>query len=324
MSNDWSGNPSGWYYGGRFARLSATPIKVTVCDLELVVYLGGDGQPYAMPSRCPHMNVPMWLAKRKGNGLVCPMHGKWIQPSGCGVEHGFLVRRVQDYFFISVTIHQNHIPVFPRFSDVPLSEIRLGPPLQVDVDVPWYMIVANGFDVRHFSHVHGREILRSSPVLSHGRDGIEITHHFRNVGHLWSDRLLRFFAGDRIQLHYPVINGNTILPKSQIGDRVNRMWIDVQRIDAGRSRVTLFPVVMRPSRFQILYTPAMLLRRWMIRSFFKAELPYIEHMRFDTSRAEFGDETLVECLNWLLRQCHSGTEPTRPQVSKIASVVDQI
>lgn len=319
---DWSTVPSGWYYGGRFASLSATPKRFRVCHYELVVYLGVDGQPYALQSRCPHMNVPMWLGKRKGNGLVCPMHGKWVQPDACVAEHYFPVRRLQDHFFIAITDHPDIMPPFPAFMDLPLSELVLGQPLQVEVEVPWYLIVANGYDVRHFSHVHGREVLRSSPVLAHGGEGIEITHHFRNVGHLWSDRLLRFCAGDQIQLHYPVTNGNTILPRSTIGGRVNRMWIDVQRIDGERSRVTLFPVVKRSSGFQFMFAPAMLLRRWMIRSFFKAELPYIKHIRFRLSYAEKGDETLVECLHWLQRQCHSETQPARGRIATTPVAVD--
>ena len=49
-------------------------LKAITVDGRKITVAGYDGKVYALPSRCGHMNVPLYMGTLKRNHLVCPLH----------------------------------------------------------------------------------------------------------------------------------------------------------------------------------------------------------------------------------------------------------
>ncbi len=71
---DWVTLSTHWYPVARAADVEASPIAVTLLDLDLVVYRTPDGVHVAR-DLCPHRGVPLSMGRVDGCEIVCAYHG---------------------------------------------------------------------------------------------------------------------------------------------------------------------------------------------------------------------------------------------------------
>ncbi len=68
--------PSGnWYVFAASERIRKSPVKASVCGIELVAWRGEDGALNVGPGACPHLGADLSTGKVDCGGLVCPWHG---------------------------------------------------------------------------------------------------------------------------------------------------------------------------------------------------------------------------------------------------------
>ncbi len=310
LNADFNFQPSGWRYAGDVQDLKRGPVRTQICNEEIVLFKTATGDIVATQGRCPHMNAPLWQGKVVENSIQCPMHGRRFNGrNGACQSHGsdnvrcFPTRVLGTHIFIAADA--NSAPVFPYFDEAPHTAFAYGRAIYDVVNVPWYLVLANGFDVSHFPYIHGREVLGDSGPLFKGHNRIDIQYALRNTSQLVTDRLLRRLAGDKVQLNYRVFNGNTVLPMTIVKDKASYIWIDVQPVDQRRTRVTMIPVMRvdrQPMWHRYLNGVSLALRSVFIKHFFTAELPYIENIELRPTMLSHNDLPMMEFLHWLKQQ----------------------
>jgi aminopyrrolnitrin oxygenase len=168
--------PPAWYLVGSVDELAKGPRSVYIGDAEYVAFQTADGRSAVLDGRCVHIGAQLSRGCVVGEHLQCPFHAWEFDRGGvCRVVPAsttvppFAKQRsypTANYnglcFFFNAAEAVFALPTYLGKVDGALTRSK---PFGFDLELPWYMVAANGFDLQHFRTAHDRK-LASQPVVS--------------------------------------------------------------------------------------------------------------------------------------------------------------
>ena len=302
--------PASWYLLGPARELGARPVERALAGRELVLWRDEQGRPAALPARCAHQGARLAGGRVVAGALRCPFHGWAYGPDGrCvlapglpappGFAHLPALPLAERHGLLHLFLGPEPAFPLPFFPDRDPADLVADAPLRLEVETPWYMVSANGFDEQHFAHVHGRVHLAPPRLERPHPDALRAVHRFRITGRSPADRLARRAFGDEAVLDFTSWRGTVIVGSMGFGPFVNRLLVFVQPL--GRARCAVDFVLHLPRR---LPAPARALLRRLLRrftaSFFLHEARTLGAPRIDPQRLVSTDALLREYLEWLV------------------------
>jgi phenylpropionate dioxygenase-like ring-hydroxylating dioxygenase large terminal subunit len=147
-----------WHPVLRSKELGEKPVKVQVCNQEIVLFRTRDGQIGALFDRCPHRHMPLSSGCVHGNHIVCPYHGYRFDIGGQGERPGMPGKNIQVADF-DVKEASNVIWIKHKHSDQPLPDLNfpgyypLGV-LDYRIKAPFQILLDNMTELEHTTTVH--------------------------------------------------------------------------------------------------------------------------------------------------------------------------
>jgi nitrite reductase/ring-hydroxylating ferredoxin subunit len=226
--------------------------KVLRFDLggrAVVLFRGRDhGVVHALPGHCDHQGVDLAHGSVVGDVLRCPLH-HWEYTNRCVRVPGAVrpprtfarYHAAERFGMIFVHAGANPTAAIPGFSvDDGELHFRAGKP--VEIACPWYVPVANAFDMGHLQTVH-RRALTSTPEITYPDPR---TFHVRYTttvtGDGWSDRAMRALSGNDIRVSVTCSGGALIMVESLIRKRRGYLMVSLRPTEHGVSILPLFGV----------------------------------------------------------------------------------
>ena len=168
--------PASWHYLGSSAAIAARPHRFDLPGGQSFVAFRPPGQPVVvLGARCSHMGADLSRGCVRAGRIVCPLHGWEYAADGkcaripCGdAVPEFARQRVhpvaevggQVFFFNGA---EARFPM-PFFDGVNGDDLHAARAFDIHEDVPWHLVIANGFDRQHFEKTHERTLL-AEPVV---------------------------------------------------------------------------------------------------------------------------------------------------------------
>ncbi len=275
------------------------PIARTSAGFSFVIWRDGSSGIRAALNQCPHMGVRLETGAVDASGrLRCPLHGWAFGSNGRCMEapghiqvpdrglHVFPTETAYGWVFGHIGPEPSH--PLPRFPEARLHSAK---PILLQAELPWYLLTANGFDVPHFEHVHGRRHRRPPEVSTPHPDALEVDHEFDIVGRSFPDRLLRWIDGGPVRMRYTVWGGHAVLAEMRFQRITSQLAIFILPDGPCRTLVQMWP--LSTSR---LDRP---LRWWMTREFFEHEIREIRGATLHPASLTPVDQGQETYLSWL-------------------------
>jgi hypothetical protein len=271
----------------------------------VVLFRGRDtGVVHALPGHCAHQGVDLGHGTVVGDRLRCPLH-HWEYSNRCERIPGSLsVPRLPARFHAAERFGMLFLYMggdmgaepeapLPGFSvDDQHLYFRAGRP--VNIDCPWFVPVANAFDMTHLQTVHHRtltsevEIRYPDPMTFHVRYSTAVT------GEAWSDRVMRALSGNDIRVEVTCSSGGIILVESQIGRRRGYLMVGLRPTRNGVSILPLFGV--RRGAFDALHARV---AAALFTAFLRRDVEALGGIRFPAGYLDNRDPTINSCYRYL-------------------------
>ncbi len=192
-------------------------------------------------------------------------------------------------------------PLFPLpfFGGADPGAYAAGRVLSFHADCPWYLVNANSFDIQHFRAGHDRALLGEPTVDCPHPFARRICVTFQVAGTSIFDRLLRPFAGERVQVSMTNWGGTIVVVTGDFG-RARSTFITYIEPDDEQSCVQNVLVYARRSRLGPMAEGATLfLRRVFTRGFMAGEFETLAGIRYRPERLLECDVLMVEFFEWV-------------------------
>ena len=216
---------------------------------RIVLFRGRDtGSVHALPAYCEHQGVDLAHGAVVGDRLRCPLH-HWEYTNRCERVPGLaaappsFARYVAAERFGMIFIHLGPQPEssIAGFSvdDRKLS-FRAGKP--VSIDCPWYVPVANAFDMTHLRTVHRRELTSDVEFSYPDPMTFFVRYTTSVIGNGWSDRAMRALSGNNIRVKVTCSAGAILMVESEIRRWRGYLMVCLRPTAGGVSILPLFGV----------------------------------------------------------------------------------
>ena len=258
----------------------------------------------SLPANCVHQGADLGQGEVIGDRLRCPLHhwefGDRCEriPGSCEVPASLAVPRYETAErFGMIFVHAGPDPLqpVPGFS-VDDADLHFRPGRPVTIDCPWYVPVANAFDMTHLETVHGRT-LTSAPVISRPDS---MTFHVRYstavTGRGWSDQAMRFLSGNDIRVHVTCAGGTMVIVESLVGRRRGYLMASLRPVKDGVSILPLFGVPRGSSGLHRIHGRVAAL---LFTEFLRRDVRPLSGIRFPDNFTDAQDETIDACYRYL-------------------------
>ena len=268
-------------------------------DTPIVVFRGDSGV-QALPAHCLHQGVDLVHGRVAGDCLRCPLH-HWEYSEVCVKIPGAGSRNLRPRYraaerFGMVFVFTGDAPhPIPGFS-VDDDALHFRPGRSVEIDCPWYVPVANAFDMTHLGTVHRRALLRA-PEIAYP-DPITFTCNYATavIGDGWSDRLMRVLSGNDIRVNVTCSGGTIILVESRIRRRRGFLMVSLRPTRTGVSILPLFGVPRTKSGLHRLHARV---SAALFTAFLRRDVQALSGIRFPPGFLDNQDETINACYRYL-------------------------
>lgn len=300
--------PAGWYAVGR--AVGRTPVGVDLGRSRLVAYRGADGAAVVLGGRCSHMGADLAGGVVCGSAVRCPLHGWAYGPDGrcVDVPAGGPVPAFARQAAYPTAEVGGHVFFFngasaaayslPFFDGVTPADLRPARPFELDVDAPWYLVGANGFDLQHFAVAHDRTAVGTPTVDGPSPFARRITGTFAVTGASWRDRLTRRVAGPTVTMDVTSWGGTMVLVAATFRRTTSYGMVNVAPLDGRRSRVRVVVWVPR-RRVGLLGRADARVRRSFVRAFLLPDVTAAAGTRWSPGTLIDADRTFASYLAWL-------------------------
>lgn len=295
----------GWYIVCASRELPRGAIRrFALGDRTIVVFRGRDrGGVHALPAHCLHQGVDLTHGAVIGDCLRCPLH-HWEYTSRSVTVPGSSTRHLREHYraaerFGMVFLYTGGEPAYsvPGFS-VPDGALyfRAGQP--VTIDCPWYVPVANAFDMAHLETVHRRQ-LRRTPEIGYP-DSVTFTCDYATAvtGDGWSDRIMRALSGNDIRVNVTCSGGTIIMVESQVRHRRGYLMVSLRPTPGGVSILPIFGVPRKKSGLHVLHARV---SAALFTAFLRRDVQALHGIRFPPGFLDNEDETINACYRYLCR-----------------------
>jgi phenylpropionate dioxygenase-like ring-hydroxylating dioxygenase large terminal subunit len=314
--------PAGWYYLCHRKSLEAGPAGMVVGRQKFVVFLGKGGIPGVLSGSCSHMGVDLSNGDVVDGCLRCPIHGWRYDKDGRCVsipalkevpahagQVAYPVADLQGHLFFYN--HPTPLHPMPFFDGVKAEELIASPAFEFDVDIPWYMMGSNAFDLQHFRFAHDRTIVgqpemdQPDPMALRNRVTFEVT------GNGIRDRLIRVFSGKRVNMTITVWSGTMVLVRSEFRRTTTFGMVTVLPLSERSMRARFIIWMPRRRGILSLLDPAEVrIRRLFVRAFMQPEARTLSGLNYNPASMTEADDELKRYATWL-----SGIVAKMPNVS---------
>ncbi len=245
--------------------------------------------------------------------IICPLHGWEYAANGkCArIPCGDAVPEIAQQRVFPVVELGGHVFFFngeearfpmPFFDAVNAEDLHAAPTFDIHENVPWYLVIANGFDRQHFEMTHERTLLAEPVVDTPSHFARRISLQLKVEGNGWADRLTRAFGGSESRMTITSCCGSLAFVTAEFPAVKTRGIVAVQPLENGTSRIRVIVWVKR-SRGTIgrllLDRVNAALRRQVVRAFFQDDLGRLTGTSYRPERMVASDKTLVDYLDWL-------------------------
>ena len=336
--------PLGWYLFGSSKELARGPVTKPFLGRRLVAYrAASSGKVVMMDARCSHLGSDLGLGRVVDDGIECPFHA-WVYgpdgrcshipavADGIGAEAGIPAFACQTVyparekaglvFFFSAPGPRDPLFELPFFPDTDPATLVASPTFGVELQCPWYMVGANGFDAQHFRAAHDRRLVEggASEVTCPAPFARRAAATFLVEGGTLRDRLTKAFAGDRVTLTVTDWCGNLIFVTAKF--RRTTSYGMVSAVPAGENRtsvrVTVFVRKSRGAIGQKLFDPLNArLRSYFIREFLRPDAERLTGVRYNPQSLIEADREMAEYFAWLAKASNGVApllQPTNTEV----------
>jgi phenylpropionate dioxygenase-like ring-hydroxylating dioxygenase large terminal subunit len=303
-----------WYYLCSAAEVGSEPISVCFADKPLVVFRTAAGRPAATLASCPHMGADLSRGTVVGECLRCPFHGWEFDAVSGACTRVPSENQIPPHARVPVyPVVERHGLLFifwgseptyplPFFANCDEGDFVAARPIRLQVECPWYMVSANGFDVSHLEIVHHRMPVEPPQILYPDPHACHITHHYRIGGETLGDRLLRQVSGDTTRLHFTSWHGSLLFGITD--SRLAPVYILSAVRPAGEEAcvvdIIVYTRMQGPGSHPVLrLAPLRWLQRSLVGRFFSHETNSLRHVRYRPDSLVESDRVLADYLSWL-------------------------
>lgn len=316
--------PSTWYYvcSSRSLRADATsPFEFKVAHRTFVAFRTPEGRAVVLDGRCCHLGSRLGAGTVQKGCIQCAFHGwEFNQKGECvgapGLSEVPSWARIQSYqtcekfghlfFFFGETPRYQ----IPDFREAGAEELAYTEPLRFKLNLPWYMVPCNAFDIQHYHVSHDRCLVEPPEIHQDGPFDMSIDLTLENVGRSVADGLARRVAGTVIDFNVSTTGGNLILVTSKLKRTKTFGFVNVVPLGPKHTLVVVLPMVKRSSPFLRSVGVEWLnkrLRRYVIHRFLCAETPQLDGIDISLNRLTAEDRELCGFLD-LLQKMHGHPE----------------
>jgi nitrite reductase/ring-hydroxylating ferredoxin subunit len=266
---------------------------------RLVLFRGRDsGRVHALPGFCEHQGVDLAGGSVVGDRLRCPLH-YWEYTDRCAKIPGRTgplsskARYAVAERFGMIFVHLGAEPAYelPGFSiDDGALAFRAGK--AVTIDCPWYVPVANAFDMTHLQTVH-RRVLTSEVEMSYPDPMTFMARYTTSVaGSGWSDRTMRALSGNDIRVKVTCSGGTLLMVESAIRRWRGYLMVCLRPTATGVSILPLFGVPRTKSGLHVL---AVRLSAALFTEFLMRDVRALSGIRFPAGFVDVADPVINAC-----------------------------
>ncbi|MBN9688687.1 MAG: Rieske 2Fe-2S domain-containing protein [Verrucomicrobia bacterium] len=312
--------PISWHYLGSRQELARGPRRHDLPGGQRFVgFLTASGQPVVLAARCVHMGADLALGSVRGDRLACPLHGWEYGADGrCGHIPCLAAPKIpaearqptfpvaecggQIFFF---NAPEARFPM-PFFENVTPEDLQPARAFDLEDNVPWYFIGANGFDLQHFDNAHDRVLIGQPTVDSPHPFARRITLDFKVSGDSWADRVSRRVAGAKVQWTVTSWCGSLIFVVARFQRITSYGLVTVQPLENlnSRERVIVWTRRSRSSLGRRFFDPVnAAIRRSFIQNFLRSDLGRMSGARYGLGPVLEIDNIVRDYMNWL-RKVH--------------------
>src|SRR5258708_15871817 len=210
-------------------------LRFDLGDIPIVLFRGRDDRAvHALPAHCLHQGVDLRNGTVIGDCIRCPLH-HW--------EYGtrdFVVAERYGMIFI----HPGEFPLLPipDFQSVDPETLCFQAGTSVELDCPWYVPVANAFDMTHLRTVHRRELKMTPETTSPNAMTIVTRYATAVMGRSWSDRAMRFLSRNHIEVTVTCAGGTMVIIEATAGRQRSYIIVSLRPTREGVSILPLYAV----------------------------------------------------------------------------------
>ena len=275
-------------------------VRFDLAGNAIVLFRGASGALNALSGHCEHQGVDLSHGTVVGDVLRCPLH-HWEYTNRCVHIPGAAAvpRSIARYHaaerFGMIFVHLGSAPMsaIPGFSvEDDLLHFRAGPP--VDIQCPWYVPVANAFDMGHLTTVHHRELAKTPEISYPDARTFHVTYATRVTGAGWSDRAMRALSGNDVRVSVTCTGGALIQVESNIRDWRGYLMVCLRPTSTGVSILPIFGVPRRGLHRLHARVAAALFTAFLTR-----DVVALSGIRFPAGFLDNQDPTINACYRFL-------------------------
>jgi aminopyrrolnitrin oxygenase len=305
--------PATWYLFCRSAELREKPISKTIMQRRLVAYRGAAGNVSVLDANCAHLGADLGRGAVVGDSIQCPFHHWRYGPSGRCIATAQMGGELPSASLRSYPVVERHGYVFfffgsrqrfplPFFMDCDPADFVASSPFRFEMDCPWYMLAANGFDTQHFHAVHDRKLKNFPQVDSPAPLARRMRFDAEVTGSSIFDRLLKRFVGRDVRISITSWGGPHVLVEGVFGKAHSRLLVASQPLD---ERHTLSEVIVFAKRNGGRWTGNAIdslnlrVRRRFTQAFMKYDIDKLAGVRYQPAGLTPQDSDMIEFFHWL-------------------------
>jgi len=275
-------------------------------DEPVVLFRGRESRAVrAIPAHCAHQGVDLSHGDVIGDRLRCPLH-HWLYGDACESIPGraevpeplrhrqFTVAEK----FGMIFVHPGADPArpVPSFSSVDPDTLFFVAGKPAFIDCPWYVPVANAFDMLHLGTVHRRALKCGPEIERPDAMTFRIRYATSVTGDGWSDRAMRALSGDDIRNVVTCAGGSMVVVEATVGARRSFLMVSLRPVPGG---VSLLPLVGVPRRASGLHFIHAHLAKVLFIAFLRRDVRALQGIRFNPRFDDERDATLDACYRYL-------------------------
>ena len=281
-------------------------LRFNLGEIPIVLFRGrDDGVVRALPAHCAHQGIDLARGTVVGDCLRCPLH-HWEYSDRCEKIPGvaqvpeglrvakFVAAERNGMIFVHPGEPSFPIPSFFSAGDDAMH-FHAGEP--VELDCPWYVPVANAFDMTHLRTVHRRELTSDVEISRPDPMTFVIRYSTAITGGGWSDRITRLLARNRVESIVTCAGGTMVVIDATAGPHRSFMMISLRPTrDGGVSILPIYGVPRRRSGLHLLHARA---ARLLFSAFLHRDVEVLRGIRFPASYIDAQDPTINACYRFL-------------------------
>jgi nitrite reductase/ring-hydroxylating ferredoxin subunit len=273
---------------------------------QIVLFRGRESRTVrAIPAHCAHQGVDLSHGDVVGDRLRCPLH-HWLYGDACESIPGRaevpaeLRRRqfsaAEKFGMIFVYLGANPPLPIPSFSGVDPETLFFVSGKPAFIDCPWFVPVANAFDMAHLGSVHRRRLHCEPEIDRPDAMTFRIRYATSVTGDGWSDRAMRALSGDDIRNVVTCAGGSMVVVEATVGTRRSFLIVSLRPVSGGVSLLPLVGVPRRPSGLHVIHAH---LAKLLFIAFLRRDVRALQGIRFHPRFDDERDATLDACYQYL-------------------------